>query len=409
MRENPERLAWTVTLVAFVVFCTCAVSVPLGTRWYLTTATQAQMAKVTCLEGTTVVEDPQHGTATPVLKGETISVPEGSVISVDKAAQAELVLFDRSLVKLYPLTSIALERMRVPRFGFGSRPAQISLYARGGRLWANTVLRGSPAVEFKVNSLQAHTLLAEDGSYTLEVSNERTEVIVQRGQAKVAAAAASATSEASGVSLSSRQRTVVEIGKAPLAPMKAERDLLTNGDFTAPLTTGWTAYNDQGGDGGNIDGQTAVVVDEQRRAVRFSRTIAISEPNHCETIIEQEINRDLPDPITTLKVRATVKLVNQSLSGGGYLSSEYPLMIRIHCRDVYMSDYEWVHGFYYGNPGNNPTQNGQEIPQGKWYFYESGNLLDQLPISTGRIVWLRVYASGWSYESLVSEISLVVE
>jgi len=406
MRRNPERLAWVVMLTAFIIFCTLAVSIPLSIRWYLTNATKAHEAKVTCLEGTAVIEDPQHGTATPLLKGETISIPEGTVVSVDETAQAVLTLFDQSLVRLFPRTSISLERMRSPRFSISTRPAQIIIYAKGGRLWANTALRGSSPVEFRVESLQAHTLFAEDGGYTVEVSNERTEVIVQRGTAKIIATSLP-SSPAAEVTLSSRQRTVVEIGKPPLAPLKAERDLLVNGDFKAPLSTGWTAFNDQGGDGGDIDGEVSLVIDEGRRAVRFYRTGG--EFNHCETIIEQEINHDLPDPLITLKVRAVVKLVNQSLSGGGYLSSEYPLMIRIRYRDMYLSENEWIHGFYYQNIDNNPTMNGQEIPQGKWYFYESENLLDVLPIPPRRIIWLRVYASGWSYESLVSEISLIVE
>jgi hypothetical protein len=407
MRRNPERVAWTVMLAAFVIFCALAVSIPLGVRWYLINATRAYEAKVTCLEGTAVVEDPEHGTARPVLKGETISIPEGMVVSVDETAQATITLFDESQVRLFPRTSVALQRMRAPRFGFSPRPAQITLYARGGRLHADTVLRGSASIEFAVESLQAHTSLAEDGSYILEVSNEQTDVIVQRGAATVAAVALPQSDPTASVELSSRQRTVVEFGQPPLAPLKAERDLVTNGDFTAPLNTGWTVFNDQGGDGGEVDGTASLVVDEGRRAVRFYRTGG--EFNHCETIIEQEMNRDLPDPLTTLRVQATVKLVEQSLSGGGYLSSEYPLMIRIRYRDIYGSENEWTHGFYYQNLNNNPTKNGQEIPQGKWYFYESENLLSVLSIKPQRIVWLRVYASGWNYESEVSQISLIIE
>jgi len=406
MQRNPEHLAWTVTLASFVVFCTLAISIPLSIRWYLTNATRAHEAKVFCLEGTAVVEDPQHAEAIPVLKGETISIPEGSVVSVDETAQALVTFFDESLVRLFPQTSIALERMRAPRFSVSSRPAQITVHAKGGRLQANTVLRRSSPVEFRVNSLQADTLLSEDGSYALEVSNERTEVIVQGGEAEVTATSPVTPTETAKVTLNSRQRTIVETGKPPLEPLKAERDLIANGDFKAPLNTGWEARNDQGADGGEVDGTVSLVVDE-RRAVRLHRTGG--EFNHCETIIEQQINRDLPDPLTTLKVRATIKLVNQSLSGGGYLSSEYPLMIRIRYRDRYLSETEWVHGFYYQNVDNNPTMYGQEIPQNKWYFYESENLVDVLPISPRRILWLRVYASGWSYESLVSEISLIVE
>jgi hypothetical protein len=407
MRRNPARVAWIVLLAAFLIFCALAVFVPLGLRWYLINATRAYEAKVTCLEGTAVVEDPEQGSARPVLTGETFSVPEGMVVSVDETAEATITFFDESQVRLFPGTSVVLQRMRAPRFGFSSRTAHITLYARGGRLYADTVLRGSAPVEFAVESLQAQTLLAEDGGYVVEVSNEQTEVIVQRGTAKVSATALPQSDDATSVDLTSRQRTVVKFGQPPVAPLKAERDLVANGDFASPLNTGWTVFNDQGGDGGEVDGTAALVVEEGRRAVRFFRTGG--EFNHCETIIEQVMNRDLTDPLTTLRVQATLKLVNQSLSGGGYLSSEYPLMIRIRYRDIYGSEDEWIHGFYYQNPGQNPTMNGQEIPQGAWYFYESDNLLDVLRIKPQRIVWLRVYASGWGYESYVSQVSLVVE
>jgi len=407
MRHSPERLAWTVTLAGFVAFCTLLITLPLSARWYLTNATRAYEARVTCLEGTTVVENPAHAEAIPVLKGQSISVPEGTVVSVDETAQAIITFFDQSLVRLFPQSSVMLEQMRAPRFGISPRASRITVQAKGGRLWANTVLGGSAPLDFEIKTLQANALLSEDGSYTLEVSNEQTEVIVQRGSAEVLATIAVASTEPSAVTVGARQRTIVETGQPPVAALKAERDLIVNGDFAAPLSTGWVDFNDQGADGGEVDGSVSLVVNEGRRAVRFYR--AGGEFNHCETIIEQQLNRDLPDPLATLRVRATIKLVNQSLSGGGYLSSEYPLMIRIRYRDIYQSENEWVHGFYYQNFNDNPTMNGQEIPQDKWYFYESENLVDVLPVTPSRILWLRVYASGWSYESLVSGISLIVE
>jgi len=100
---------------------------------------------------------------------------------------------------------------------------------------------------------------------------------------------------------------------------------------------------------------------------------------------------------------------NQSLSGGGYLASEYPLMIRVTYRDVYDSEAEWVQGFYYENPAGSPTTYGLQIPRDRWYLYESTNLLETLPISPYRIMKVRVYASGWDYESFVSDVSLIVE
>jgi hypothetical protein len=407
MRRNPEQVAWTVMLAGFAVFCTLLITVPVSARWYLTSATRAYEARVTCLEGTTVVESPEHAEAIPVLEGQSIPVPEGTVVSVDETAQAVITFFDQSLARLFPQTAVVLEQMRAPRFGVSPRPSEITIQAKGGRLWANTVLGSSTALDYEVETLQATALLGQDGSYTIEVSNEQTEVIVQRGTAEVIATTAITSTDATRVTLSARQRTVIETGLPPAPAMKAERDLIVNGDFAAPLSTGWVDFNEQGADGGEVDGAVSLVVNEGRRAVRFYRTGG--EFNHCETIIEQQLNRDLPDPLTTLRVRATIKLANQSLSGGGYLSSEYPLMIRMRYRDIYQSENEWVHGFYYQNFNDNPTMNGQEIPQDKWYFYESENLADVLPVTPSRVLWIRVYASGWSYDSLVSGISLIVE
>lgn len=110
-----------------------------------------------------------------------------------------------------------------------------------------------------------------------------------------------------------------------------------------------------------------------------------------------------------MSVRATLKVANQSLSGGGYLSSEYPLIIRLTYRDMYDNEAEWVQGFYYQNIANNPTMYGLQIPQNRWYYYDSGNLLDMLPVKPYKLIRLRVYASGWDYQSLLSDIALVVE
>jgi hypothetical protein len=255
--------------------------------------------------------------------------------------------------------------------------------------------------------VQATSDLAEDGAYAIEVSNESTEVVVQRGVAEVRTSSTSVPDSQAMVILSARQRTVVGIGQAPLAALKAEKDLVTNGDFRAPLVSGWSAFNDQGADGGAVDGDISLLVDDGRRAVRFLRTGG--EYNHCESIIEQDLNHDLPAPMTVLKVRAMIKVSHQSLSGGGYLSSEYPLMIRVRYQDEYGSETQWVRGFYYQNTTGNPTASGQEVPQGKWYLYESENLLDVLPIVPKRLVSIRVFASGWSYESYVSEVSIIVE
>jgi len=207
--------------------------------------------------------------------------------------------------------------------------------------------------------------------------------------------------------VAARQRTSMALNHPPEPAMDVARNLVVNGDFADGLGAPWRVFNDQGTDGGEVDGTAEMVEDEGRTAVRFVRTGG--HGNHCETVLEQTIDAQLPDAVTSLTVHATVKVRYQSLGGGGYLSSEYPLMIRLTYRDVYDSETEWIQGFYYQNTAGNPTTYGEEIPRDTWHYFESENLLESLPIRPYKIMRLRVYASGWDYESLISDIALIEE
>ncbi|MGD2207755.1 MAG: hypothetical protein PVH17_13350, partial [Anaerolineae bacterium] len=116
-------------------------------------------------------------------------------------------------------------------------------------------------------------------------------------------------------------------------------------------------------------------------------------------------------------VSLDIKLNFQNLSGGGLLSSEFPVIIRLDYKDRWGNDQFWTHGFYYQNQAGYPIASdpwgrpsGEKIPQGVWYPYESSNLLELLGDNRpAHMTGLTVYASGWNYDSLVSEIQLIVE
>lgn len=400
MRRNPERLAWAILLAAFAVFCLIVVGVPLGVRWYVLNAEVKRTALVEPLVGTVVVE-PQFGVGpTPLSKGQSLTVSEGALIRLDETSEAVVTFFDHSFMRLFPRTIIRLERLRSPRFGVSPLANSLYFSLLGGYVRIGTALSLESPLDFRVNVLQGEALLDADGSYALQASNDRAEIATYRGRARVRAGGEE-------VELNPRQRTQLELGQAPKPPMSVARNLLSNGDFREPLESGWRVFNDQGTDGGDVDGRIEMVVDEGRRAVRLWRSGG--HGNHCETVLEQTIDQRLPDPVSSLIVRATVKVRYQSLSGGGYLSSEYPLMIRLTYRDAYDSETDWIQGFYYQNQDGNPTTYGQQIPRDRWYLFESENLLESLPIKPFRIMRIRVYASGWDYESLVSDVSLIAE
>jgi len=401
MKRSPERVAWGLLFLSFFVFCFAIIVVPLGIRWYILHAEKEHEASVESLVGTVVVEPPVGRGPVPLGAGESMAVPEGSIIRVDETSEAVITVFEHSFLRLFSGSTVRLDRMRSPRYEPSPLPNVIHLKLSGGQIHIGTALSLDSPLDFQVTTLQADSLLSADGSYGIEASNDRSNITVyDRGHAQVSAASET-------VELITRQRTEVVFGQSPQPATGAARNLIVNGDFSEGLNKGWRAFNDQGNDEGNIDGEFEMVVDEGRKAVKLSRSAG--HGNHCETILEQAIDQTLPEPVTSLIVRATVKVRYQSLSGGGYLSSEYPLMFRITYRDVYDSEAEWLQGFYYQNLEANPTAFGSQIPRDSWYFFESENLLGSLSVRPYRIIRLRVYASGWDYESLISDVNLIVE
>ncbi|MFQ6058290.1 MAG: hypothetical protein ACE5MB_05330 [Anaerolineae bacterium] len=400
MRRNPELVAWTILWLSFAVFCLLAVSIPWGIRHYIITATNLQEATLEVINGTVLVD--KQGTGT--FEGYTrengaVAIPEGSHIKTDANSRALITFFENSTASLSTETEVRLTQMRKPRFGLSPRPNLLILDVKGGTVSLGAAGRRSPGRRFEVRSPQMVALL-EEGNYEVEVTNEASQFLTYNSQATVTAAGQTVT-------LGPRERTTVAIGLAPSPPLPAARDLVADGDFTQPLEKNWQIHKSQGGDGGDIDGEVAIMASGDRDAVRFYRSGAGG--NNAEVGIVQEIDKELPPLAQSLVLHAEVRLVFQSLSGGGYQSSEYPVILRLNYKDEYGSEAHWYHGFYYQNRDNNPTMNGELIPRNVWVPYRSENLLETLQPRPFYITSLQIYASGWDYEGLVSRVRLIVE
>jgi hypothetical protein len=137
-------------------------------------------------------------------------------------------------------------------------------------------------------------------------------------------------------------------------------------------------------------------------------------------ILRQEINQD-PRQFTSLKLHLVTQIRHQNIPVCGTRGSECPLMVRIAYQDAHGAEREWLQGFYaLPNLGGskNPhvcetcgTRNPHIQVQGNsWYPYLSLNLIPQLSVD-GRaptmIKSLTIYASGHSFESMVTEVALI--
>jgi len=399
MSRDPKRMAWLVLLSAFGIFCVLAVSIPLTIRWYLLNATVGHEATVESIMGTVLVWEP--GANTPIGVTSSTAVPEGSRIHTDYSSRAFVTFFDNSTATVSFDTDTRLVAMRSPRFGFSTKPDSLHLDITHGQVNIGVALPVNRPLDFRAASPHM-TALLDEGSYSLKVTDDSSRTIVHLGTAQV-------TAQEKTVALTQRERTTVRDGQQPAEPVAAAQNVLVNGGFEEDLSVAWQAYNEQGGDGGDIDGEISVVElpGTTSRTVRFFRTG--SGGNHCETVIRQDLNEEISNLATSISLYLRVRLLNQSLSGGGYLSSEYPLMIRLEYEDVYGSEGHWTYGFYYQNQDNNPTMYGQRISYRTWFDYASGNILEAIYPRPARLKSLLIYASGWDYESMITDVSLVVE
>jgi len=400
--RRPERAAWLVLWGAFCAFLVLCAVVPWGVQYYLEHATTPQLATLEVIGGTVRVREP--GTAAPIAVTKTVQLPEGTAIETDENSRGILTFLDGSTTILFPSTQIFLRQMRVATFPWGVEPLSISLDQTRGRIRvgaAQQVPQGSetprPRV-FQVSTSQLVTTLTE-GSYAIEISSDTTQVAVRDGTATV-------TAQSRTVKVGRSQRTLARQSEAPLAPMSAAQDLIVNGDFMDPRSRGWNDQIEIPNTPGAPVGRLSNPLLDNRATLRIERTGS----NQTSAIagILQPINREVSD-YRSLRLQADLHVQYHNLSGGGILSSEYPLILRLKYRDVYGSEAEWVHGFYVQNVTNNPTHNGELVALGVWIPYESGNLLETLDPRPFFITSLQIYASGWDYDSYVTGIRLIVE
>jgi hypothetical protein len=392
--KRKERQAWAVLVAALVVFLLLAIFVPYGLRIYYLRSTVAKDATLEIMTGTVRVSRQSGAADVAAINGDTIL--EGNVVKTDNTSRALLTLFDGSTIFVYENSEVLLKRVRTTRFT--RNMTEIVVDEKQGRLRIGVAPTTARAASFSVQTPQT-VLDLEDGSYAVEVTPQGSSLSVRAGIAE-------ATAQKTTVSVKRGQRSTVAPGQPPSVPASAALDLVLNGDFSQ-LDVGWLKRTDvEAGRRDDITGQTQFLSPPDMPGVHFIRLG--SKNSHGENGIYQDINRDVSD-FVSLKLSVDLRLMHQSLSGGGYLGSEYPLLVAITYRDYDGKQVRWAHGFYYQNDAAYPTNVGEQVPADVWIPYEKDLLsLDGYP-KPARILSVEVVASGWDYESMVKSVSVLAE
>jgi hypothetical protein len=410
-RENPERLAWIVILSSFVIFCVLAVAIPLTVNYTIQYATISQTARLQTTLGNLLLY--RSASSPPIAitaSGDTAAPGEAIIednrIAATSGAQGTLRLISDERtneeevlgsVQIFPDTDLRVLRIRRPFFRRSTEPYQVRLRVEQGQAQFFTNSGDSRPVQVQVETPHGVVNLAA-GAYWIWVEPDRTEVRVRTGSALLVH-----PSKANQLSVTAGLLGWMTTEELAQTAVSAQQNLIQNGNFAGSALETWTAT--QLADyvtPGNVQFDNK----DGRRVAYFSRQG--EENNHNEVEIKQEINKDVLS-YNELVLQLDVNVLWQSLSGAGISSSEFPVRVEINYTSIYGQNLNWGLGFYYRDPEppNPEVVGGLKIEQAQWYHYESENLIDLLEETRpARINSIRIYASGWNYRSMVSEVYL---
>jgi hypothetical protein len=215
--------------------------------------------------------------------------------------------------------------------------------------------------------------------------------------------------------LGEEQRAVASLPGQLEGPLPAERNLIVNGNFGQGFDTAWVVISNPSDGTASVTG----AVDEEGQPMAWFRH---EQPQPSDVGLIQTLNRNVKD-LESLVLHVKVRVDHHSLSVCGSLGSECPVMVRIDYRDVAGNSRQWVHGFfafedptfaqpYYCSTCPDPSSgNHNQVPVGSWFLYDSPNLMESIAPELRPVVIqsVRVYASGHSYDSKITDVELLAQ
>ena len=267
----------------------------------------------------------------PVAEGSRIVTDASSkgvlTLTVDEAGQLPL-----ATVQLSPSTSVALEEARSPRFNVSRDPHRAQLDFPSGRLFVTIQQADERDAQMTVTTPNGEVRLGP-GIYDITANEQETRVRVRSGVATVHGAGRE-------VEVNPGERVNVQAGRPPEFPVSDTVNLIVNGSFEKQLAPLWQENAEV--KPGYTPGSVELVQDDRRNALRFSRRTEEQVPNRVW--VSQTVDRDV-EGYDNLALRLDLKVLYQSVPGGGEKDSEYPVMVDLAYTDIYGKDLHWYIGF----------------------------------------------------------------
>lgn len=417
-RHGRERLAWIILFGSFFACALISVAVPVGLSAFIQNATRPLVAEVQANQGTVGI-DAAGGQRRAVLAGEPARPvePEATILT-DSTASALVTMQPpdsgrtMATMQIASNTTVHLNEANAPRFGLSRQPNEMAMDLQSGRIRLDVPSGQDRAME--ISLVTPHSLVAinEPGRYTVDVTNDATQVTVQeRGIASISA-------NEEQLLLLPGQRAEVPNGSGPLGPLDPARNLIQNGDFGDGLDK-WSLFSWQVEREDQPKGTTEVVDEFGNPTLRFAR----EGIGHADVRVTQSVNTDVSD-LGDLRLLLTLNIVEHSLDVCGVQGSECPLFVIVNYVDESGVSRVWQHGFFAtGTVDDNLTpgacvscavvqQAHDRVPAGQLYFYEV-NLTEELArqglLPPRYVDSISLVGSGHSFISEVADVSLIIE
>jgi hypothetical protein len=428
----PQLLAWLVMLVSFGLFCLVVYALVSTVTSYLSHSIQYKPAQVEVVKDkdeNVFVSRAGEPRETVVADNETVK--EGDEIRTDKNSEAVIKFFDGSRIDLSAGSQIQIVESRVDIENFRQSEKRLVIKVLSGVV-RFTVAPFVPAKEFNKSTFEAvipgdndtdkqavalfndaETRNYVDGIFTLSV-NRSPENGVKSWLSNKASRPVEVHDDTRSVSVGPGQRVGVAQGTigTPGLPADNQVELIENGSFINGIDSWRLQPTQQPGTNyiqGLIHFDAERINDGVQPRARIFRLDPQAKGTPYETSIVQDINRDVSD-YEELWFSIKVKLVDQSLAGGGFQGAEYPMFIKINFMDQNNNLQELFHGFYSkANDTSTQDQNqlgrSSKLPQAEWQEWRI-NLMDgnNKPL---RILKIVVGSAGHLYDSYFTDVSLI--
>lgn len=431
---SPERMAWSILLGSFAIFCLSCALITFGVHFFFFRSNVSLQTTLQVARGIPAGVggvDRAVGGIYPLSSGSSIRTD-----TTDRFSQSSVYFrderSDNALIAVITMKSdsaLTVRNATRPRFDWGSSNYVIDVSNVTGQFDVFIASDLGRGIEFNIwTPNQALIKLSASGHYSFTAS-DTVRLTNWNGEALLVSPGL-----ISNRSIPRGEQAILAGGGAEITLAPARINLLQNNYLRASeasassLEAGdpnppdrWSCANGPNNmPRGRYGFETSP---DGRRALRFVRgdeTTTTPGSTFCtQTIGETSAGVDV-SAFDQLEFRASVYIASQSLSGCGFEGSECPLMMQINYIREDGQVGVWYHGVYARRPGPNENyplncasclREHILIYEDAWYTYESGNLFDiyQLPGTRPRqITGVTFYASGHHYDVFVSEVDLLV-